>query len=78
MIEEINKKYKKHIISIEDPIEYIFSSKKSVIEQKELGMDIMSFADALKFTMRQNPDVILFGEIRDPKSLKNAVTLAET
>ena len=78
MIEEINKKYKKHIISIEDPIEYVFSSKKSIIEQKELGMDIMSFADALKFTMRQNPDVILFWEMRDPKSLKNAVTLAET
>ena len=78
MIEEINNNYSKHIITIEDPIEYIFTPKKSVIEQKQLGEDITSFWSALKSALRQNPDVVLFWEMRDFDSIKNAITLAET
>ncbi len=78
MIEEINMHEEKHIISIEDPIEYLFQPKKCIIEQKELYKDVVSFASALKFALRQNPDIILFGEMRDQDSIKNAITLAET
>lgn len=78
MIQEINMKKKKHIISIEDPIEYVFNAEKSIIEQKELHKDVISFASALKSALRQDPDVILFGEMRDKESIKNAITLAET
>ncbi|GHV21577.1 hypothetical protein FACS1894176_06610 [Bacteroidia bacterium] len=78
MIEEINMAKQKHIITIEDPIEYVFEPKKALFEQKQLGKDITSFAGAMKFALRQRPDVILFGEIRDPDSLRNAIALAET
>jgi twitching motility protein PilT len=60
MIEEINRNYPKHIITIEDPIEYVFEPKKSIIEQKQLGTDVLSFARALRAALRQKPDVILF------------------
>jgi twitching motility protein PilT len=60
MIEEINQNYPKHIITIEDPIEYVFKPKKSIIEQKQLGTDVLSFARALRAALRQKPDVILF------------------
>lgn len=78
MIEEINLSRACHIITIEDPIEYIFEPKKAIFEQKQLGKDVISFASAMKYAMRQRPDVILFGETRDPESLKNAISLAET
>ena len=78
MIEEINTTRACHVITIEDPIEYIFEPKKSIFEQKQLGKDVISFASAMKYAMRQRPDVILFGETRDPESLKNAISLAET
>ena len=78
MIEEINVHYAKHIITIEDPIEYVFEPKEALIEQKQLGSDVLSFARALKAALRQKPDVILFGEMRDLESIKNAITLAET
>ena len=78
MIEEINMGKPKHIITIEDPIEYIFNPQKSIFEQKQLGKDIVTFASAMKFALRQRPDVILFGEIRDTESLRNAIALAET
>ena len=78
MIEEINVHYAKHIITIEDPIEYVFEPKEALIEQKQLGSDVLSFAKALKAALRQKPDVILFGEMRDLESIKNAITLAET
>lgn len=78
MIEEINTTRSCHIITIEDPIEYVFEPKKALFEQKELGKDVHSFASAMKYAMRQRPDVILFGETRDPESLRNAVALAET
>ena len=78
MIEEINVTRSSHIITIEDPIEYVFEPKKSVFEQKELWKDVVSFASAMKYAMRQRPDVILFGETRDVESLRNAIALAET
>ena len=78
MIEEINTTRACHVITIEDPIEYIFEPKKSIFEQKQLGKDVVSFASAMKYAMRQRPDVILFWETRDTESLKNAIALAET
>jgi twitching motility protein PilT len=78
MIEEINRTRFAHVITIEDPIEYIFEPKKCIFEQKQLGKDVVSFASAMKYAMRQRPDVILFGETRDPESLRNAIALAET
>ena len=78
MIEEINIAKARHIITIEDPIEYVFTPRKSLFEQKQLGKDIVSFASAMKYALRQRPDVILFGEARDPESLRNAIALAET
>ena len=78
MIEEINQTRYKHIITIEDPIEYIFQPKKSIFEQKELWKDVTSFASAMKYAVRQRPDIILFWEVRDPESLRYAVSLAET
>lgn len=78
MIEEINMTRSCHIITIEDPIEYIFDPKKAIFEQKQLGKDVISFASAMKYAMRQRPDVVLFGEVRDTESLRNAIALAET
>ena len=78
MIEEINTTRACHVITIEDPIEYIFEPKKSIFEQKQLWKDVVSFASAMKYAMRQRPDVILFWETRDTESLKNAIALAET
>ena len=78
MIEEINQTRSSHVITIEDPIEYIFEPKKSIFEQKQLGKDVVSFASAMKYAMRQRPDVILFWETRDSESLRNAIALAET
>ena len=78
MIEEINMTRSCHIITIEDPIEYIFDPKKAIFEQKQLGKDVVSFASAMKYAMRQRPDVVLFGEVRDTESLRNAIALAET
>lgn len=78
MIEEINRTRACHIITIEDPIEYVFDPQKSIFEQKQLWKDVISFASAMKYAMRQRPDVILFWETRDTESLKNAIALAET
>lgn len=78
MIEEINTTRSCHVITIEDPIEYVFDPKKAIFDQKQLGKDVVSFATAMKYAMRQRPDVILFGETRDVESLKNAIALAET
>ena len=78
MIEEINMTRSSHIITVEDPIEYIFEPKKAIFEQKQLGKDVTTFASAMKYAMRQRPDVILFWETRDPESLRYALMLAET
>ncbi len=78
MIEEINKTRKSHIITIEDPIEFIYKDKKSLIEQREIGVDTKSFANALKHVLRQDPNVILVGEMRDPETIATVLTAAET
>ncbi|MEA1964724.1 MAG: type IV pilus twitching motility protein PilT [Candidatus Aerophobetes bacterium] len=78
MIEIINKERACHIIIIEDPIEYLHSHKKSVVEQREIGGDTFSFTNSLKFALRQDPDVILIGELRDLETISTAITAAET
>jgi twitching motility protein PilT len=77
MIEEINITEKKHIVTIEDPIEYVFEDKMSVIEQRAIGVDTNSFEEALKRVMRQNPDVIMIGEMRDKETIEKALNAAE-
>jgi twitching motility protein PilT len=78
MVEMINAKRAAHIITVEDPVEYVFENKKSVIEQREVGQDVLSFADGLRAALRQNPDVILIGEMRDLETTATAITAAET
>ncbi|WP_126992408.1 type IV pilus twitching motility protein PilT [Thermosipho globiformans] len=78
MIEHINSRFAKHIITIEDPIEYVFDSKRSLIHQREVGTDTDSFSDGLKYALRQDPDVILVGEMRDLETMSLALTAAET
>ena len=78
MVEEINKKRKAHIVTIEDPIEFLFKDKESLVEQREIGTDTHSFDEALKHVLRQDPDVILVGEMRDPETIATALTAAET
>lgn len=78
MIEEINKTRKAHIITVEDPIEFLFEEKESLIVQREVGVDTRSFASALKHVLRQDPNVILVGEMRDPETIATVLTAAET
>jgi len=78
MIDHINRNKNYHIITIEDPIEYIFKEDKSMINQRELNLDTFSFAKALKSTFREDPDVIMVGEMRDPETTETAITAAET
>lgn len=78
MIEYINSKRAVHIISIEDPIEYLHRHKRSTINQRELGTDTSSFQDAIKHVFRQDPNIVLIGELRDLDTIKGALTLAET
>jgi len=78
MIDYRNSNQRGHIISIEDPIEFVHQHKMSVVTQREVGFDTHSFFNALKNTMRQAPDVILIGEIRDAETMEDAITFAET
>ncbi|MDU1909620.1 PilT/PilU family type 4a pilus ATPase [Fusobacterium sp.] len=78
MIEEINQREALSIITLEDPIEYIFENKKSFIRQREVGRDTLSFANALKSVLRQDPDIIMVGELRDTESIEAALISAET
>ncbi|OQX58164.1 MAG: type IV pili twitching motility protein PilT [Thermotoga sp. 4484_232] len=78
MIDYINENNPCHIITIEDPIEYVFTNKQSIIHQRELGQDTESFLDGLKYALRQDPDVILVGEMRDLDTMALALTAAET
>lgn len=78
LIQEINLKRACHIVTIEDPIEYLYASETSVIHQREVGSDTHSFSEALKRVLRQDPDVILIGEMRDLETIAAAVTAAET
>jgi len=78
MIDHINTTMAEHILTIEDPVEYIHNSKKSVVHQRELGHDTRSFANALKSALREDPDIILVGEMRDLETINLAITAAET
>ncbi|MBA3727089.1 MAG: PilT/PilU family type 4a pilus ATPase, partial [Armatimonadetes bacterium] len=78
LVNHINTHRKQHILTIEDPIEYMHTDQVSIINQRELGVDTHSFADALRHVMRQNPDVILVGEMRDLETIQLAITAAET
>lgn len=78
MINLINSTRRQHVITIEDPVEFIHPNKLSIIEQREVGEDTRSFAEALKHVLRQNPDVVLVGEMRDLESISSALTAAET
>jgi twitching motility protein PilT len=78
MIEHINANSRKHIITLEDPIEFVFEDNQSVIEQREVGLDTHTFADGLKYVLRQDPDVIMIGEMRDAISFVAAMSAADT
>ena len=78
MIDYINSNKEKHIITLEDPIEYLHKHKKSVINQREVGVDTESFASGLRAALRQDPDIILVGEMRDLETISTAITAAET
>lgn len=78
LIDEINHTRTEHIITIEDPIEYVFKDERSIIDQREVGEDALSFARALKAALREDPDVIMVGEMRDPETMAIAITAAET
>lgn len=78
MIDAINQKRKCHIVTLEDPIEYIHTNKKSIVNQREMGLDALGFSHALRAALRQDPDVILVGEMRDLDTIHTALTAAET
>lgn len=78
ILQYINKTRRVHLITIEDPIEYLFVDEKAIINQREVGIDVPSFHDALKYMLRQNPDVILIGEMRDAESVDAALVASET
>jgi len=78
MVEHINAHFKKHIITMEDPIEYVFEDNQSVIEQREIGLDTLSFQEALRHVLRQDPDIIMIGEMRDSISFTAAMSAADT
>jgi len=78
MIDAMNKRYQKHIITLEDPIEYLLHSNKCTIEQREVGSDVPSFGSGLKHVLRQDPDIILVGEMRDLETTSAAISAAET
>ncbi len=78
MIQAMNERYRKHIITLEDPMEYLFESDQCLIEQRELGRDMVSFASGLKHALRQDPDIILVGEMRDLETTSLAMSAAET
>ena len=78
MIDHINSNEAKHIITLEDPVEYLYTNKRSLIEQREIGSDVTSFGAGLRSALREAPDVVLVGEMRDLESISSAVTVAET
>jgi twitching motility protein PilT len=78
MVEHINANFKKHIITMEDPIEYVFEDNQCIVEQREVGLDTLSFHHALKHVLRQDPDIIMIGEMRDAVSFTAAMSAADT
>ncbi len=78
MIDQINSNYAKHVVTLEDPIEYLHKDKLSIINQREVGSDTKSFAQAMRRVLRQDPDAILIGEMRDEETVRTALSAAET
>jgi twitching motility protein PilT len=78
LLEHVNNNFKKHIITLEDPIEFVFEDNQSVIEQREIGLDTASFYGALKHVLRQDPDIIMLGEMRDAVTFTAAMSAADT
>ncbi len=78
MIDEINDKRSLHVVTVEDPLEFVHRDKKAIVTQREIGHDTLSFANALRGALRQDPDVILIGEMRDPETVRTALASAET
>src|SRR5208337_2573840 len=78
MLNVINEKKRSHIITIEDPIEYFHEHKRGIVNQREIGVDVPTFAEGLRRALRQDPDIILVGEMRDLETIETAITAAET
>ena len=78
MLDYINMNFDRHIVTVEDPIEYYHNHKKSIVNQREVGIDVPSFSEALRRVLRQDPDVILVGELRDLETMESAIRAAET
>ncbi len=78
LVQEINRRHDHHILTIEEPIEYIYSKGRSIIHQREIGSDSLTFAAALRAALREDPDVILLGEMRDIETMQTAISAAET
>lgn len=78
LIDVINTHYSTHIITLEDPIEYLYRHKKSIVNQREIGLDSLSYSNALRAALREDPDIILVGEMRDLDTISTAITAAET
>lgn len=78
LIQEINETRTEHIITIEDPIEYIFNPERSIVDQREIGKDTLGFQEALRESFRQDPDIIMLGEMRDAETMSTAISAAET
>ena len=78
MLDKVNRERHEHIVTIEDPVEYLHSHKKCIVNQRELHADTHSFANALRSALRQDPDVVLIGEMRDLETVESALRIAET
>ncbi len=78
IIDKVNGERRGHIITVEDPIEYLFRHKKCIVNQRQVGSDTKSFANALKYILREDPDTVMIGEMRDPETMAAALTIAET
>ena len=78
LIDEINRNYSKHIVTVEDPIEFIHKHRMSIVNQREIGSDVKDFPRAVRAAMREDPDILLVGEMRDLETIQNAITMAET
>ncbi|AJF08313.1 type IV pilus twitching motility protein PilT [Geoalkalibacter subterraneus] len=78
MVDKINSDRNHHVLTIEDPVEFVHPKKKAIVTQREVGVDTDSFASALKYALREDPDVVLVGEMRDLETISNALTIAET
>ena len=77
LVEHLNRSHRKHVITLEDPIEYRYQSRRALIHQRELGTDVPSFSDGIRAALRESPDVIIVGEMRDPETIAAAMTAAE-